>query len=292
MKRPPDRPARRREAGFGILGIVVLIGAMIVAGAGIGVMYVRDLDRQREAQTRRQLQAAFGALFGGPLHTGANMRKDFGYNPTEPATPPGNYSLLGLVRRNAVAQSDPAHAAVPQFDGTIPDAWNGPYYQGSVDGAGRPADGWGRPLQLRYISTTTPPGWQVYSLGANGRDDTGDASPPRGDDLVFPVPPYKLPPLSGPGAPCPTPTINFLRTSGVRPAELVTITLQWAGGSQSQTARFNNGQPDAVHPPVFSNIPRGVAITVTLDSSRRGLLPPVTILLGSGCTASPNPVTF
>lgn len=296
MRAHPGTGNRARESGFGILGLVILIAAVLVAAMGIGALYVRDLDQQRALQTRRQLEAAFGSLFGGPTFSGANLWRDFGYSPTVPAPPPGNYSLTLLVRREAIGESDPAHASVVQFDGSNLPAWNGPYYQGSTDPLGRPTDGWGRPLQLRYISTTTPPGWQVFSLGANGADDTGNLSPPRGDDLVFPVPPYVIPPPSPPGSVCPNPVINFLRTSGFNPEEMLTITLTWGSGNQTTTVQVNGGHPEGNPPPTFTSIPKGVPITLTIWSSRRGWLyppaSPLTFLLGSSCTASPNPITF
>ena len=63
--------------------------------------------------------------------------------------------------------------------------WNGPYWNGSVDGSNRPLDGWGRPLQLRWVSS----GWQVVSYGANGNYDSSGFTSPQGDDLAYPVVP-------------------------------------------------------------------------------------------------------
>jgi hypothetical protein len=160
-----------------------------------------------------------------------------------------------------------------------------------VDSANRPVDAWGRPLQLRYISTSTPPGWQVFSLGANGASQTGDTQIPGGDDLVYPVPPYVLPTSA---AVCATPTVNWNRNGLFPPAaETVTINLSWPGGTQAVTTSFTNGKPGGNPVPVFSNLPVGVTITVTFVSNRRTIAPTTFVIPSSAtCTASPNPISF
>jgi len=47
------------------------------------------------------------------------------------------------------------------------------------DGTGLALDGWGRPLKYRCPGTKHPTGWDLYSFGPNGIDESGD-----GDDLL------------------------------------------------------------------------------------------------------------
>lgn len=195
-------PSRKAEWGFGLLGVLVLVALMAVATASVGVLLLKQMDAQRQVETQGRLKTAFTGLFGGPSARGASMRKDFAYNPSVPGSPPVVGDLSAMVLRSAVGNTDAGNASVPQFDGTqIPPVrfWNGPYWAGPRDSQNRPVDGWGRPLQLRYVSTASPAGWQVFSLGANGVSETGDSGIPAGDDQVFPIPPYAIPTISVPG---------------------------------------------------------------------------------------------
>jgi hypothetical protein len=253
--------------------LAVLIAAVAISAVVGSVLVVRQLNQQRQITTQKSLETAFKATFGGPGFKGPNMRAHFTYEPDEPsAVPPGFHDLLCLMDRTAIAASDFSHpTGVAQFVGltTLP-YWNGPYWQGSVDAGNRPVDAWGRPIQLRFITGVTlpvQPGWQFYSLGANGVDDTQNAYPALGDDLTFPNPPYQIPAKSGGGTPCTPQAIQFDR-SLYTPAEIVTITLTWTGGSQSKTTQFNGGHPDGNPPPVFSGIPKG-DLLVSFVSNRR-----------------------
>ena len=276
---------------------MILVGLLVIASVGMGALYLRQLDQQRQIKTQQQLEVAFQGLFPGHQQPSANMWKDFRFTPDFP-TPPGGYDLRCMIDRTQVGAVDVSMNGVPAFTGTPTagagdslGAWNGPYWQGSVDAQGHPVDAWGRPIRLRHISTTAPPGWQVFSPGANGTSETGDVEIPANDDLVYPQPPYVIPPSTPPVSLCASPTIPFQRTSGYNPAENISITLSWSWGGVTVVAKFNGGHPEGNPPPVFSDIPQGVPITVTLTSDRRPSLPTATITLDTSCTLA-SPITF
>lgn len=189
------------QRGTVLLGVIVLAALLLIGTATIGVIYVRQLNQQRQILTHQFLETAFHGVFpGNERKVANNLFDDFGYSPAIPTTggPPLNFhQLRALTSRGAIGSSDPNHVGVLQFSGTPTNtsfnAWNGPYWTGPVDGQNNPVDAWGRPMQLRYISTSTPAGWQVFSSGANGVAETGDSGTPSGDDQVFPTVPYPLP---------------------------------------------------------------------------------------------------
>lgn len=290
---------RRSDQGFALIGVLVLVAVLAILSIGVGALYLRQLDQQRQVQTQQALEKAFHGLFPGNQKPGASLWKDFGFVPDLPAVPPGNYDLGCMTSPAQVGAVEASKAGVVAYAG-VPNpaaggslgAWNGPYWQGSVDAQNRPVDAWGRPLQLRYISSSVPPGWQVYSSGANGANETGNVATPVNDDLVYPQPPYVIPPPKGSSPTCATPTVPFLRTSGFNPAENISITLTWPGGSQVRVVAINNGHPDGNPPPVFANLPQGPTITVSLMSDRRGDLGTRIITIDPGCKATPSPITF
>lgn len=186
---------RLRQQGNVIVIVVLMVGLLVLAVSVAAPLFLRQQNQRNEIETRRRLETAFKALFmenQSRLNAKQNMWSDFGYNPTSPGLPPSSWDLKCLVQRSSVGDSDASHASVLQFAGVLP-AWNGPYWQGPVDAQKRPIDAWGRHIQLRYITGSTPKGWQVFSPGANGLVETGNqASPPAGsDDLVYPLVPFE-----------------------------------------------------------------------------------------------------
>lgn len=196
----------KSSRGVSLLALVALV-ALVLIGVGVAVPLAhRHQDAERRAQTRVALEKAFRGLFPHPPGTpGADLHRDFGFRPQTPtvlqrpgdATP--SWTLACLMTPAAVGALDPARNPPPAFAG-VPGtpAWNGPYWQGSVDGDGRPVDAWGRFLQLRRV-TSPSTGWILHSPGSNGLDDTAaDSGTPGGDDLVYPQPPYVVPLASQP----------------------------------------------------------------------------------------------
>jgi hypothetical protein len=189
---------RAGSAGSILLPLVILLAAVLVGAVAMGVLALRQADQVRMVDTRHRLEIAFQALFPYPASRPGNMVEDFGFNPIEAGRlVQAGYNTRGwflqaLMDPAAVGALDPAQNPPPAFGG-YQGAWCGPYWQQSLDNLNRPLDAWGRPLQLRWV-TTPLAGWQVFSLGANGLDDTAaDASTPAGDDLAYPLPPFNLP---------------------------------------------------------------------------------------------------
>jgi|GEM_PF-3887052 len=189
----------KTSKGSVLLGLVVVISLIAIASVALGVIYLKQLNQQRNVETQKRLQSAFQAMFPYPLYRSGNMWTDFSYYPdsTKTTVQTGfstkGWYLDGLMDRLKVGASDPWHNP-PQAFLKVQGGWNGPYWQGSLDVVNnRPLDAWGRPIQLRYV-TSPQVGFQVFSLGANGLDDTAaNSGAAGGDDLVYPLPPYTVP---------------------------------------------------------------------------------------------------
>lgn len=149
------------EAAIAILVIAILAGAM-------APLANRALDQQREGRTRDLLKQAFEACFGSRDRRVANMRADFGFDPTASLS---NLSVM-LNRGGTSWSSIAAYGNTYSFLS----GWNGPYWTGPVNGSNHPVDGWGRTIQLVITSGA----YQVVSPGPDGI--AGSA-----DDLVFPT---------------------------------------------------------------------------------------------------------
>jgi len=171
---------RRRtegQQGFTLVEAAVAIAVVAILMGFLVPLAGKALNQQREGRTREALKQAFEAIFGARDRRVANLRADVGYTPA------------ALANLSVITSKSGAIVATKNYglDGTYGIYWgyNGPYWSGSVAGA-NPADGWGRPLQLRVVGG----GWQIWSLGANGIAETGAASTtPGGDDLLYPAAP-------------------------------------------------------------------------------------------------------
>lgn len=198
---------RLRARGSILLGVVILVAILVLMAGAFGVLMVREQNQRQQIETQKRLETAFKAMFPyqeDQKRAKANMWTDFGFTPDPPGTAPGGYELGCMTSPDQVEGVQASKGSLTAYNG-VPNpsnggklgAWNGPYWQGSVDGQNRPVDGWGRPILLRRISSTTPPGWQVFSPGVNGVSETGDVGTPVNDDQVYPQPPYE-PPTSTP----------------------------------------------------------------------------------------------
>jgi len=247
--------------------VMILVALVIIASAAAAPLFLRQLNRQRSVETQKRLETAFRGLFPGKQRKTANMWFDFGYSPTSPGAPPANWNLSPMVLRSAVATSDATHAGVAQFTGSNLPAWNGPYWQGSIDNQNRPVDAWGRPIQLRYISTSAPAGWQTYSLGANGISETGDTATPAGDDQVYPNPPY-MPPTCVP---------NIIAGSGWQLQGIPTLPTFSGSGIYITVAGTTDQRKSAFWPQIMN----ARAITAEFD-----------LFVGNGLTPAADGITL
>ena len=43
------------EKGFALIGVMVLVGLLMILSLGLGALYLRQLDQQRQIQTQKSL---------------------------------------------------------------------------------------------------------------------------------------------------------------------------------------------------------------------------------------------
>ncbi|NLY89632.1 MAG: type II secretion system major pseudopilin GspG [Firmicutes bacterium] len=115
-----------------IVAVLILVAALL---ALVGPPVMKRLDEGRVKTAQAQLAMLKGALDFYRLDTG-----------TYPSTEEG---LAALVRK--------PEAGSPR--------WQGPYLDGPV-----PEDPWGNPYVYRYPGERNPEGFDLYSLGADGRE--------------------------------------------------------------------------------------------------------------------------
>lgn len=168
---------RSNSPGFSMIEVAVAIGVIAILAGAVAPLALKALNQQREQKTRENLKIAFESLFGSRDRRVANMRADFGFEPTATQT-----DLRQMTTRT------PATLRTYAPDGTIgglPWGWNGPYWTGSTLGVAGgiqvPLDGWGRAFRLIYAGGP-PPTWQLQSPGPNGA--FGGAV---NDDLFYPT---------------------------------------------------------------------------------------------------------
>lgn len=175
--------ARRRSGGFTLIEAAVAIAVVAILAGAIAPLALKAITQQREARTREACKGAFEALFGAKDRRVANMRADFGWNPGGSLA---DLSAMLSITGTGMPGSGTFNRSYSQDSQGLFWGWNGPYWSGTTDSANRPLDGWGRPLQLRWVNG----GWQVFSFGADGASNTGaGTSTPQGDDLGYPLVP-------------------------------------------------------------------------------------------------------
>lgn len=205
------------EAAVAILVVTILAGAM-------APLAVKAINQQREFRTRESLKACFEAMFGARDRRVANMRADFGFDPSVALA-----DLSGMVAKGltGVAATVPVYA---QDSGGLFWGYNGPYWSGSTDSSNKPLDGWGRPIQLRWVSG----GWQAFSLGADGLNSSAASTAPLGDDLAYPV---------VPALPMSYKSVLYLQLTNATTLTGITVSDRNAGSSLSSVPVYENGSP-------------------------------------------------
>jgi len=163
----------KQGRGFSLIEAAVAIAIIAILAAAAAPMVLKALNQQREARARDEMKMIYNALFGANDPSTPSLRNDFGYA--------GSPNSLGwLVARPGGIRT---YAPYQNPNNMLSGGWRGPYWVGSVNAAGQPKDPWGHPYIIR--STT---GWQVLSMGANGRNDTNNSVNILLDDLAYPVP--------------------------------------------------------------------------------------------------------
>jgi type II secretory pathway pseudopilin PulG len=175
-----------------MIEVAVAIAIIAILAGAVAPLALKALNQQREQKTRENMEIAWRALFGSRDRRVSNMRADFGFNPTAPAT-----QTLGPMAANTLGVRGYGADAAAGYNW----GWNGAYWTGSIN-AGLPLDGWGRNLLLLRTGPVVTPSWQLRSYGANGRDDLG-----AGDDLSYPASPMSASSMAG------TIIVNLQRTN-------------------------------------------------------------------------------
>ncbi|HHU82637.1 MAG TPA: type II secretion system major pseudopilin GspG [Firmicutes bacterium] len=124
-----------REEGFTLLEIVAVLILVAALLALVGPPIMNRLDEGRVKTAQAQMAMLKSALDFYRLDTG-----------TYPSTEEG---LVALARK--------PEAGSPR--------WRGPYLDGPV-----PEDPWGNPYVYRYPGERNPESFDLYSLGADGRE--------------------------------------------------------------------------------------------------------------------------
>lgn len=172
------RPYTDRQAAFSLIEVVVAICVTLILAGMLIPLAGKAINQQREIKTRESLKTAFEGMFGARDRRVANMRADFGFEPT-----------ANLADLSAMVLSANAGTTLPQFGYNTANllwGWNGPYWQGSIDSntttTSRPLDAWGRPMRLVVTTVSAINYYQVQSSGADRTFGTTD-------DLVYPAVP-------------------------------------------------------------------------------------------------------
>lgn len=170
MRAPGSAPDRRRRpaGGFTLIEAAVAILVIAILAGAMAPLASKAFDQQREARTRELLRAAFEGCFGARDRRVANLRADFGFDPTASQT-----DLKVLVNRGGTSW-----LGVPSYGNGYGFlcGWNGPYWTGPVDGNSLPLDGWGTPIRLLVGAS----GYQTQSAGLDKAFGTAD-------DLLYPT---------------------------------------------------------------------------------------------------------
>lgn len=129
----PAAPARRRNAGYSLLELLVVMAILAVIATLVGPRLFNQLDRSKVTTAQTQVRMLRTSL--------DTMRLDLGRYPTQ------QEGLELLVE----APDDP----------DLRDRWYGPYLDGSV-----PTDPWGNPYRYEPPENARDVA-EVYSLGAD-----------------------------------------------------------------------------------------------------------------------------
>ena len=163
-----------RERAFTLIEVVVAIAVVAILAGAMMPLAGQVLNQQREERTRMLLRQAFEGCFGARDRRVANMRADFGFDPTV------SLSSLPIL----ISNSDPTWVDVAPYSNVngFFCGYNGPYWSGPLDSSNAPLDGWGKTIQL-IVSPSPPAQGIYYQVRSAGRDGVFNTT----DDLYFPA---------------------------------------------------------------------------------------------------------
>jgi type II secretory pathway pseudopilin PulG len=165
--RAEDRD-RSGDAGFTLVEAAMAILVVAILAGALAPLANKVLNQQREERTRVLLKQAFEGCFGARERRVANLRADFGFDPSSSLT-----ALPILVSRAGTSWSGtPTYSNASGFMC----GYNGPYWSGPLDGTNAPLDGWGNPIRLLVSAG----GYQTQSAGVDRIYDSAD-------DIYYPT---------------------------------------------------------------------------------------------------------
>ena len=189
---------RRREAGFTLIEVVVVVAVIAILAAVLTPFITKYIDDSRIAKARNEVQVIGGALTNFYKDTGVWPSRNatgatvaYLYTGTTVPTAAGNVfsaitpALNPPVATWAGASAPLDNSLVTNGTGNVYPAsgdmqWRGPYTSGAL-----PVDPWGRPYVVNFAAVG--PLW-VLSAGPNLRIQTAAAdNVVRGDDIGFRV---------------------------------------------------------------------------------------------------------
>lgn len=130
----PDLPARRRQAGFTLLELLVVLGILGLLIGLVAPAALRQFGGAKQKIAQQSIERIVGIL--------DIYKLDTGHYPTT------SQGLQALIARP-----------------TNEPRWNGPYLKGDTI----PEDPWGRPFLYRNPSQRPNHPFDLYSLGADGQ---------------------------------------------------------------------------------------------------------------------------
>ena len=137
LSEPERALSRGRTAGFTLIELLVVIVVITVLATLVAPNVFRHVGSAKEATAKTQLEMLGSAIDAYRLDSDAY-----------PSTEQG---LAALRTRSAA--------------GPTPTSWRGPYLRRDV-----PMDPWGRPYVYRSPGTANPEGYDLLTLGRDGRE--------------------------------------------------------------------------------------------------------------------------
>jgi prepilin-type N-terminal cleavage/methylation domain-containing protein len=243
---------RLDPAGFTLIEMIIAIAILSIMAGAMAPMAVQMIGNSRREATLKRQQSVYQAIWGDPELHGTGFLSDIGRIPN------------GALTELAVRGNLPSYAVQACGVGM---GWRGPYLLDGVDGAGRPLDAWGTPMDFAN--------GQIRSAGPDQIMNTA------ADNLYYPSTPVTANNINGSIAL----DVKVLDTSTPAPAYVPAAgpaTIYYAQNGQMQSVNAASAAAAA-----GVSLHQGIhAITVTRDlDGPGGPMPPLTGTITVFCPA-------